>query len=505
SFVGTASDFDADGADDFVMVARFGNPQNAGNVGEAYLVYGRTGDANGDGVPEPETKGNRFGGTISANAVSSTVSGVVFQAPPVRASIVPDDNARTEGITDFTFVPDVSIDGRPELMFGLPHVHGAFDATDYDPADADETGDDGGPFCYPDLLVNNFSEDDDGNDDGWYSGGMAVIVNSTNRDASPPSGAASRLERTTVSLELTGNGSSPQPTLSTGGFGEDGDIVARASNFGAEGTDQPNVGIQQREPDEAGRIAGARFVAGGFDYLLQLESAREGLWGYRVGTIDDITSDGNPEIIVSAPLNERYLQDLANNPPTGFAVSPHLASTEFRASITVFPGWNYNATTWRDNQDADGACVIPALDNSRSPGTCTTPVRARNYAQILDVFGIFAEEIDDWLSDGQSAGDFNQDGTADLLCGARLNDRSAVTRDSGATYIVYGRGVAGAIRLADADDPSLRTPMIRIRGIRPGDQIGWTQTSVRDVNGDRVADVFLGSPHVDGGTVSRAT
>ena len=31
----------ADGLADFIMVAQFGNPQNVGPVGEAYLVYGQ--------------------------------------------------------------------------------------------------------------------------------------------------------------------------------------------------------------------------------------------------------------------------------------------------------------------------------------------------------------------------------------------------------------------------------------------------------------------------------
>jgi hypothetical protein len=47
--------------------------------------------------------------------------------------------------------------------------------------------------------------------------------------------------------------------------------------------------------------------------------------------------------------------------------------------------------------------------------------------------------------------------------------------------------------------------MLRIRGVKPGDQIGWSQASGLDVDGDRIGDVFIGSPMADFGGVTRAT
>ena len=44
-------------------------------------------------------------------------------------------DARTDGITDVSFIPDLTGDGRPEIIFGLAHVHGAFDSMDFDPGD----------------------------------------------------------------------------------------------------------------------------------------------------------------------------------------------------------------------------------------------------------------------------------------------------------------------------------------------------------------------------------
>ncbi|MCH9003443.1 MAG: hypothetical protein IIC02_12800, partial [Planctomycetes bacterium] len=58
-------DFDADGVDDFVMVAQFGNPRNFGQIGEAYLVYGQN--------------QLRFGGKLQVNTIGETISGAIFE------------------------------------------------------------------------------------------------------------------------------------------------------------------------------------------------------------------------------------------------------------------------------------------------------------------------------------------------------------------------------------------------------------------------------------------
>ncbi len=143
------TDFDADGIDDFVMVAQFGNPLNGGPIGEAYLLYG--------------LNRIRYGGTLSVNSIGQpfdpnleTLSGVVFQAPPVRQLVIPYVG-RTDGIVDVDFVRDLTGDGRPDLLFGLSHVHGAFDSTDFDPGDSTATDFDPN-FCYPDFIVKNFTD-----------------------------------------------------------------------------------------------------------------------------------------------------------------------------------------------------------------------------------------------------------------------------------------------------------------------------------------------------------
>ncbi len=694
------TDFDADSADDFVIVAKKGNPRNLGTIGEAYLIYGQRGE-------QPADPGIRFGGSIAVNSVSQSISGVIFEAPPVRTRQIPDSNARTNGITAVSFIRALPTEGggtddRPELIFGLSHTHGAFEAMDYDPADEDATGADntvdvevelrqgsfilreddetvddsiylgvvdttiddatptvaagssssiswrndtantgrswglikftdvldfipddpafieagsiqaqlrfrmfntggnatlhevfpdfgtlttyasfatggGEPIedvdydaddlgtisgadanfvtitvsdfvtrlidgqlrgsndelrfiivagtadgdddvairssetsgegdrprltisysrlnlagelgCYPDELINNRT-DTEAVDVQETAGGMVIIVNSTNRDSQPRvNPAPTRLDTTSIALELVGQ---ENFVLSRDGQDDAGNIFVRAD-----------------DPDgEAGRIAGARFMAGGHDVVdhrLLNQPAREGLFGEDVASLRDVTADGIDEIVISAPMNERHMDDLRSS---FGALGTHFASTRFRGSIIVLPGADYNQVTWREKALADDSnSSIPLLDQQRSSpfGSCLPPTEPRGTFIPADAFQVFAEDIDDRLGGASSAGDFNQDGIADILCGANLNDRPGLT-DAGAAYVLYGRSVIGDFDLKDADDDILRSPMLRVRGTTLGDQIGWRQVSGFDVNGDRIDDVFISSPRTDFGGVTRAT
>jgi len=711
SEVAHVSDFDADGVDDFMLVAQFGNPRNVGTVGEAYLIYGQT-RAAPEGVIGQEA-GNRFGGSIPVNSVAETISGAIFEAPPIRRTITGSlaipGIARTDGIVDVDFVRDLSGDGRPEILFGLPHVHGAFEGTDYDPGDEDLTRGDqtidrelvfeqglvtmttgqntvevlpvlwlgiedltistmqpntilgssdqlswvddgagsrewvlikftdilpilpdnqsnidittvqgtiefrvfnlggggtvhvvltdfeeretfasfaaggGAPQpgvdyeedalgnidgttigivnvdisdllqrlvdgelaaegnelrfiivpdpaegadqtavrsseypiteqrpkltveytrinflasigCYPDRLVNNMTNQDAqgvAEDVQWFGGGMAIFFNSENRDNEPRFGEPpARLESTSVALELVGQETGPPHRLDGGGTNDSGLIAARADDY-----------------QDLQRIAGARFNAGGFDYIDHLvlnQPPREGLYGQTVGSIGDLNNDGLDEIIISAPTNERYREDLLST--YGFE-STHWWSTEFRGSVSIIPGTNYNDGIWREKSSAeDGSSNIPILDQQRFPpfGRCSSPSEFRGYMVPADIFEVFAEDVDDMLGGASSAGDFNQDGLDDILCGAYHNDNGS-TEDTGALYVLYGRNILGDFDLTLADDPILRPPMVRIRGVKPGDQIGWRQTRGLDVNGDRTEDIFFSSPTADYGGVARTT
>jgi hypothetical protein len=473
STVRGVTDFDADGVDDFIMVAQFGNPQNAGPVGEAYLLYG--------------LDSGKLGGAISVNSIgqivqpgSGALSGVIFQAPPVRkcqegVERCVAGTGRTDGIVDVSSISDLTGDGRPDLLFSLPHVHGAYDSTDFDPSDEDL---DGGE-CYADNFVNNAADSEarEGPADiGFYGGGMGVMVNSENRADS--GFVSNRLEATSVVLELVGQFLPEDLGLDNEGLQQDlGFILPRA-----------------QIEDEPGRIAGARFVGGFSEWVDQDEPAREDLFGTSVNAGPDLNGDLTPEIIISSPGNERFLLNLEAQSPG----SKTFSTTFYKGSLTVLPGQNYNTPEDREIESEQGTSVTPRI--IQDEGGCENP---RGFRFPSTSFEVFAEDPDDALGGGKSAGDFNQDGFDEILASASLNDRSSSIRDSGAVYVIYGRLLVSDLRLNNADDPTRRPPMLRIRGEHPGDQLGIKQGAASDVNGDRFDDVIIASARTDFGGVTR--
>ncbi|MDT8759739.1 FG-GAP-like repeat-containing protein [Sphingomonas psychrotolerans] len=89
-----------------------------------------------------------------------------------------------------------------------------------------------------------------------------------------------------------------------------------------------------------------------------------------------------------------------------------------------------------------------------------------------------------------SAGDINADGREDMIIGAPLNDGAGT--NSGAAYVIFGRdsNFAGKIELASLDPAA----GFKITGAAPGDEAGYGVSSVRDFNGDGVADLLVSSP-----------
>ncbi|UCG17757.1 MAG: hypothetical protein JSV19_06945 [Phycisphaerales bacterium] len=461
-------DFDADGVDDVVLVAQFGNPRARGNIGEAYLVYGL------DNV--------RWGNTINVNSVSTSISGVIFEAPMPFEPGFPVNGFLTHttlGITDVGAVEDVDFDGRPELIFGMPHVDGAWLSMDFDPGDTNEPETDA-PWwgCYPDLYANNFSTSDDDplDDNWWYWGGFAAIVSSQNRDNSPLIADAPRLEDTTVGLEFVGQ------TAAT---------VINSSTQEAQG------------PEDA-RIHGLRVQAGWYDWLDVFgldQPPLNGLFGWSVGAMPDTNNDLTPEFILSAPTNELDIEETLEE--FGYW-STHYWSRGFLGSIVVFTAteWTFSDNAvWRDKTGADGTNIIPTMPRD---GKCdeNNPNDRESWIP-LDSFEIFAEDVTDFLHDGSHAGDVNLDSVPDILMGAPHNDRGSL-EDTGATYILYGRPsfTGGNIDLSLADTPGERPPMVRIRGEKPGDRVGWKQVQALDVNGDRIDDIVLGAPYASYGGIA---
>ncbi len=344
---------------------------------------------------------------------------------------------------------------------------------------------DGGPLnCYPDDLPNNFSDEtggiQGGNENKIEACGFVTLMSSQNRDLAGIARNPDRLGAVIVPIELIGQ--------------------ASRDNAGLSGVEV------ELEFDEADRIDGVRFQAGWYDFHdgKQLnQPPLNGLFGKSVSWIEDQDLDGRPEIIISAPRNELDVVETINN----FGPrAPHVVGRPYTGSIIIFEGQNFDSDNTRDKQGEDGTSSIPTPNDERingcmDSGTCDprNPFpRCGTFSP--GVYQIFAETPGDMLGGARSGGDVNLDSVPDFICGAPKNDRTPAvpdTGDEGAFYVIFGRSPVGNIRLELADDPTRRSPMIRVRGETPGDGIGWKQEPLTDVNGDGIDDVAFSSPMTD--------
>lgn len=216
SIIQGVPDIDGDGLDEMLFGSRYGSPRNRDHSGAAYLIFGRRKtpfplDTNGNGRPDViDSNGNlvdfpppptfvpnpydpvnvgRFGGVNSINSVASFFRGTTYgmpephgiSLPPVELRDPSNPNLRTAGLTSITRI-DMTADGVPDLIFGLPFVSAPWDYHDDDPVDG------GCDLPYGDAYPNEFRcNANPGNDDIFsprngepYDNGMLILVSGTN-------------------------------------------------------------------------------------------------------------------------------------------------------------------------------------------------------------------------------------------------------------------------------------------------------------------------------------
>ncbi len=107
--------------------------------------------------------------------------------------------------------------------------------------------------------------------------------------------------------------------------------------------------------------------------------------------------------------------------------------------------------------------------------------------------GSAAYDRSGWSVSG--AGDVNGDGLADLLVGAPGADPGGRIR-AGESYVVFGKPGGAAVELAEVQAGQ---GGFAIRGSAAVDQSGSSVSGAGDVNGDGLADLFVGAPEADPG------
>ncbi len=524
--MGSALDLDNDGIGDFVVVAQYGNPRNLGNIGEAYVVYGRalrfggTININTIGPVSPSTSVNRLRGTVlhpTTDFNSPVLVDIAFGDDRRITQVISLSEPYTLGITDFAVIPNLGSGGTfpdcqlPELLLGVPHSEYVGTTRDDDPAD-NPSDDCGSLYCYPDNLPNNIALSDPATDPAF-----------NNRYSLDVNGAMEEKCGTVILFYGENAIAATDVEADDDGIPCNNNISPTAEVFGA--TDCGNL---------AGDILyyfGARFNVAIFDNLGETLNDVPGVgtfpieplnshFGMTVSILPDIDLNGLPEIIISAPRNELETQQLANQFGEGH---PHLASRLSRGNITVFLGQDFVSMGPAPN----GTVHIPFVATSaRSDASCSIPCSPRILETNLSARGIGAangsnvvpgwflvrgEKPSDKLAGGTSAGDFNLDGPADVLCGAPFADPrldtdnngfpDTIVEDAGKVYVVYSRFPFGDVELISAELPSAqlpRQPMLRIFGERPRDHLGLKQEGGVDINGDSIPDVIIGSEDLDG-------
>lgn len=138
---------------------------------------------------------------------------------------------------------------------------------------------------------------------------------------------------------------------------------------------------------------------------------------------------------------------------------------------------------------SDGGTGSPTGGSGMSvpSGTSDSVIDLREAARVLTAYG---GHEGDFRSDqpGLTTGDFNSDGFADILLGARFADGPGGSRtDAGEAYIIYG-----------SEQPDERVDLgegqanVTIIAAAAGDNLG-IQVAAADVNGDGVDDALIGA------------
>jgi hypothetical protein len=448
-------DFDEDGADDFIIAARWGQPYNRGNVGSAYLVYG--------------SPGEKLGSEISLNSIGLDYRGCVFAMR---------ETPETDGITTMSTIQDMTGDGRREILFGLPSVESLFDYWDDDPADTDD-------FCYDDLMPNPLSNGADNDDLSGFDGG----------DYRYPFGFVEReglLEDNTI---CSNDGDLTRQTPITQGY-----VILVSSDNNLEGTVIELGFVGQLDPGtimvDEGTIfsggsspTGARFRGGWYDVLDFTQTVRpnaiipDNRFGETIAPLPDLTNGG-----FAAGRDD--FEELLISSPYGF---------EGRGLVHVIWGQNYTAFNSGEVKS------LPRMSGGRG----------RIFPAMIWIYGA---STGDHLGYAGPAGDFNLDGNQDILCGAPGADRDGLV-DAGIVYVVFGRLDMGDMVLIsdwsqyyedfDLDDygideedfeylPSMNPPRLEIRGTISGQQFGGMQKMVGDLNQDNLPDVAFASQYAGG-------
>ena len=221
--------------------------------------------------------------------------------------------------------------------------------------------------------------------------------------------------------------------------------------------------------------------------MIQRGEQTSGLFGATLDVLGDADADGRPEILAGAPGPEF--------PPGAEAgrvvlfeyaplAEPALVVTGDGMAASGFGSVVKSAGDFDNDGAPDVICGEPQDSTAGSFAGRARVVSGRDGRVLHEAFGDAPSDQLGWSVDG--AGDLDRDGYADVVVGIPLR----------------APPLAGAIRVYSGRTGSV---LLHVDGQAPVDRFGFSVAGVGDVDGDLVPDILVGAPNASvGGTSSGA-
>lgn len=474
-------DIDGDGVDDFVLVSRLGRPFGVNaNAGTAHLILGLPG-------------GQKFGGEVPLNSISSIYRGTIFTMPRVIDTFFNTEGI-TEGITSIARVEDVTGDGLPEFMLGMPYIESFYDHADDDPCRADN-------LCYFDRLPNPQSRGDGcrGLDMNhlrrfdWREGAINVDEDDPIAVGLLPD---CRVVGDDVPCLCSNDGNLAVQTPISGGYSL---MVSSENSLESNIIFLGEVGQFNESPPFGARWRGAWYslfrTASGLaedDFEDEVDEPFDPLEQFPF-LLDPLNRWG--QTIASTPP----VEDSRTNIPDGYGTAllkSAPSALEGFGLVTYWPTQDWTNAA----PEGQGECRAQSFPYYEPRAVGDRCGRGLRTPVLVSIPGA---RRGDRLGYAAPAGDFNLDGARDILMGAPGANRGGLV-NNGIVYILYGRPdfwrFVGDLRetfltISLAND---NPPRMEIRGTRSGDRFGAMQTVIGDVNLDGISDIAFASPFARG-------